>query len=296
MRVAILTSGGDCPGMNACISKLIQQCTKNNMDCFVVRRGFVGLIENDVQPAKYVDYENISHLGGSVIKCYRSSYFTTDEGFEKALKTVKANKFDYVVAIGGNGTLRGCQRLANNGVSVMFLPATIDNDLFYTEKSLGFDSALASCTEAIDKIKETMQSADRGAIVEVMGRDCADLANNSAQATDADFVVSQSTPYSYNDLRNAVEKKTNGFLIVVQENILNVFELAKELQNDLDVEVRADILGYLQRGGSPSVFDRMYANKLSAECVAHMANGGNSTAFGIACNEIIKLPLTLADI
>ncbi|MEG1500064.1 MAG: ATP-dependent 6-phosphofructokinase [Clostridia bacterium] len=291
MRVGVLTSGGDAPGMNTFIERFFRLCKKNNIEVFAVRKGFQGLIDDEIDVLEEKEVKNIGHLGGSALKCFRSEEFKTSKGFKKAVANVFKHQIDVLIGIGGNGTFVGLEHLSKAGVSVIAVPATIDNDLFFSEHSLGFDTALNNAVEAIDKIKQTMDSAGRAFAVEVMGRECSSLAVNSFLAANGDFLITSDVPFCYDTLKKQIKlalKQNKDFapVVIVQENCVKIFDLVKDLQNDLDIEFRANILGYVQRGGSPSVFDRIFALKLAVYCLSLLKDGKKNRAIGEKCNVV----------
>ncbi|MDD4110506.1 MAG: ATP-dependent 6-phosphofructokinase [Clostridia bacterium] len=298
MNIGILTSGGDAPGMNAFISNLINLAVKNNQKIFAVKFGFQGLVNNNIIPLSKKDVDNISHLGGSFIKSFRSPEFQTEKGFSKALSNYKKSKIDYLIVLGGDGSLQGSKRLTDNGVKVIFIPTTIDNDLFYTDKSLGFDSAVNCAVGQIDMIKQTMLSLNRIFICEVMGRKCADIANYCALATNANILVADQKDADFNKiitkLKSAIKDGEEAPLIVLRENILNASELARKIQDKLNIETRASILGYVQRGTSPSVYDRIYAMMLAKTTIELINKKNFNLALGVDNDKIISINLEKA--
>jgi 6-phosphofructokinase 1 len=298
MNIGLLTSGGDSPGMNAFISNFVKLSVKEKFSVFAFKFGYQGLVDNNIKRLVEEDVENIFHLGGSHIKAFRSSEFITKQGFSKALKNIEENAIDYLVILGGDGTLLGANRLAENGVKVIFIPATIDNDLFYTDKTLGFDSAVNSAVENIDKIKQTMLSLNRIFICEVMGRRCADLAKYCAVATNASALIGNKEDFNFPNLISklvtAIENGEESPHIIVRENILDVYDLAKKIQNELDIETRASIIGYVQRGASPSVYDRIYAKQLATHTINLIKKSKHNMAAGILRNKLISTPISSA--
>lgn len=268
MKIGILTSGGDAPGMNSFIAKFVSSVLDKH-EIIAFKFGYQGLVDGTIANLNPELIENFAHLGGSLIKNSRCEEFKTKKGLKKALTTLKLYQINCLVVLGGDGTLKGAKELAKNGVKVICIPSTIDNDLLITETTLGFDSAVNSAVEAIDKIKQTMLSHNRVCICEVMGRKGPLIAVNTGIATNASLTI---TKIEQTNLKQIVEKLKGEFklgkespLIVVKENLLDVFELAKNIQNEIDVETRACKIGYVQRGGSPSVLDRILASKFAEE-------------------------------
>ena len=295
MNIAVLTSGGDAPGMNALISNVVSLAEENNHKVFAFRCGYQGLVENDILRLTSDLTDNIFHLGGSYIKSFRSSDFTTDEGFEKALKNLQNNDIDVLIVSGGDGTLKGAIKLSQNGVNIIYVPSTIDNDLHYTERSLGFDSALNSAVDYIEKIKMTMLSMNRIFICEVMGRYSPELAINCAYATNATYLIESKKDYDeakilkvFKDYLNAGK---NSPFIIVRENSININKLAQLLQNEFDIETRATVVGYVQRGSSPSVCDRILARQFAELAIKNINDSTYNVALGVKDNLICNFNL-----
>ncbi len=296
MKVGILTSGGDAPGMNAFISKFTTLATAAGFEVIAFKFGYQGLIDNSTKPLTREDVSNIAHLGGSNIKSTRSSEFLTKQGFKRAIQNIKLNEIDCLVVLGGDGTLRGAKELSAAGIKIVYIPATIDNDLSYTDQTLGFDSAVNAAVDAIDKIKQTMLSLNRIFICEVMGRHCPDIAISSAIATDATILIKEAKNFSFKEIlskiKEAIEEGEEAPSIVIRENILDVFELAKKIQNELDIETRACRIGYVQRGTSPSVMDRILARKFAQAVLDLISSKKFNRAVGQVKNKIITKNLT----
>ena len=296
MKVGILTSGGDAPGMNAFVSKFTELAAENNFETVAFLFGYQGLIDNQTKSLKKQDISNIAHLGGSYIKSTRSSEFLTKQGFKRAIQNLKLNEIDCLVVLGGDGTLKGAKELSQAGIKVIYIPATIDNDLSYTDQTLGFDSAVNAAVDAIDKIKQTMLSLNRIFICEVMGRHCPDIAISSAIATDASILITNKQEFSFKETISKIkELLTLGVespSIIIKENILDVFALAKQIQNELDIETRACKIGYVQRGTAPSVLDRILARNFAGFAIDLLKQKKFNRAIGQVKNKIIIKTLT----
>jgi 6-phosphofructokinase 1 len=295
MNIGILTSGGDAPGMNSFLSNFVKLALEKGEKTFAIKFGFQGLVDNEIYQLNKKDVENIAHLGGSFIKSFRSTAFQTEKGFSKALKNYKKNKLDCLVILGGDGSLKGAQKLSENGIKIIFIPATIDNDLYYTDKTLGFDSAVNCAVEQIDKIKQTMLSLNRIFICEVMGRNCPDIAKSCAIATNATVLIESQQDFDLNKIcskiKSSIKNGEESPLIVLRENIVNANELAKNIQNKLDIETRASVLGYVQRGTSPSVYDRIFSKQLSDLTINLIKKDKFNLSLGILKNKIISVNL-----
>lgn len=290
MNIGILTSGGDAPGMNAFISNFTKLCVSEKFSVFAFKCGFQGLIDNDIVRLAKKDVENISHLGGSYIKSFRSSEFTTKQGYNEALKNIAKNNIDYLVIIGGDGTQKGSAKLAKDGVKVIFVPATIDNDLMYTDKTLGFDSAVNCAVEIIDKIKQTMLSLNRIFICEVMGRHCPDIAKYCAVATNATYLIAEKEDLNlekiFSKISSALKNGEDAPHIIVRENTVNINDLAKKIQNQFDIETRANSIGYVQRGTTPSVYDRILAKQFSTFVLSLIKKNVSNIAIATIDNKM----------
>ena len=294
-KIAVLTSGGDSPGMNACIANLFTLCDRKNITLLGVKQGYVGLVENDFITLKQEHIGNVYNLGGSFLKTGRSEEFLKESGKQKAIKNLKEHNVEVLVVIGGDGSFRGAQELSEMGIKIICLPGTIDNDLDYTEKSLGFDTAVNNCVSAIDKIKDTMLSNNRGVVVEVMGRRSGDIALYTATASNADAVVVKEVPTSKENviekIKLAISRGVESPSVVVGEYILDVNVLASELTQATNKLFKPMILGYIQRGGNPTVFDRNYAMELAVKTVELVEGGIFNRAIGLKNGKIYDTEL-----
>ncbi len=294
MKIGILTSGGDAPGMNAILYKLISS-VDNDTKIIAFINGYQGLIENNFIVLEKKLVMNCSHLGGSIIKSGRSEEFKTKQGFKKALTNIILNKLNLLIILGGDGSFKGAKELIANDIKVIFVPCTIDNDLEYSTQTLGFDSAVNAVVESFDKIKQTMLSNNRIFLCEVMGRHCPDIAKTCFKATDSTYLISKKQDLNlkkiYKSISIALEKGEEAPSIIVKENLVNIYNLAKDIQNYFDIETRACQIGYIQRGTQPSVFDRIYARDFVIEIINCIKQNINNVALGIKNNEIFKLNL-----
>lgn len=294
-NIAILTSGGDSQGMNAYISKLVNLLVKNKYNAYGIMRGFQGLLDEDFikLDTKFVD--NISFLGGSVLKTARCKEFYLDSGVKKGYDILKKHKIDVLVVLGGNGSFTGAINLYKLGMKVICIPGTVDNDLFYSDISLGFDSAVNNAVEAIEKIKQTMLSNNRGVIVEVMGRNCGNIALNTALSTNANALIinedKKSIKNCTNFVKNAIENGVLSPLVVVQENILDGQKLASTYEKKFKKQFKFEKIGYIQRGGEPTVKDKIFANLLAIQTMNNILNGETNIAIGMQKENIFNFPL-----
>mgnify|MGYP003295520786 FL=1 len=277
-RIGVLTSGGDAPGMNACVRSVVRTALYHGIECYGIRRGWNGLINGDVLR---LDENKISHIinrGGTILYTARSREFLTEEGQKKAVSTCKFLGLDGIVAIGGDGTFRGARALSKHGVNVVCSPATIDNDISCTNYSIGFDTAANTAIECIDRLRDTMQSHERCSVVEVMGRNAGYLAMYVGLAVGATAVLVPEEPIDFD--KDVIEKiraaRFNGFthyMIVVAEGAGSASDIAAKIKNALDMEPRVTVLGHIQRGGSPTGRDRVNATKMGYLAVELLLQG-----------------------
>ena len=277
-RIGVLTSGGDAPGMNAAIRSVVRSALQRGIECVGIRRGWAGLISGDITPLASADVSRIINRGGTILYTARSDQFRTEEGMLQAVATCKLLGLDGVVAIGGDGTFRGANALASYGVSVVGIPCTIDNDIVCTDYTIGFDTAANTAVECIDRLRDTMQSHERCAVVEVMGRRAGYLALAVGLAVGATAVLVPERPYNFEShvaekIRRArLSGKTN-FIIVVAEGAASAVTVGEEIREHLGLDPRVTILGHIQRGGSPTVKDRVMATRMGYEAVRLLAEG-----------------------
>ena len=276
-RIGVLTSGGDAPGMNACVRAVVRAAIHHGFEVYGIRRGWHGLIQGDVVRLQVRDVSRIINRGGTILYTARSKEFMTEEGQRKAAATCKFLGLDSVIAIGGDGTFRGAQALSKFGVNVIGIPATIDNDIGCTNYCLGFDTAANTAIECIDKLRDTMQSHDRCSVVEVMGRHAGFLAMYVGLAVGATAVLVPENPLSREELAEKIRRaRLNGFthyMIVVAEGAASAQEVAQILREDLRLDPRITVLGHIQRGGSPTARDRVAATKMGYLAVKLLLEG-----------------------
>ena len=269
--IAILTSGGDAQGMNSAVISVVKKAWKENMDAYLVYDGYKGLINNDIKKATPELIEERIQRGGTFLGSARLPEFAQIEVREKAVAVLKKRNIDSLVVIGGDGSYMGAAKLAEMGINTVGLPGTIDNDISSTDWTIGFDTALNIVVDSIDKIRETAKSHDRTKIIEVMGRYCGDLTMFAALATDSEIVSVPESKLTEEEIIERVKelkkKKARPIMIIVTEHLYNVHELAKRIQNETGAESRAHILGYTQRGGTPTAMDRVRAALLAEEAV-----------------------------
>ena len=277
-RIGVLTSGGDAPGMNACVRSVVRTALYHGIECYGIRRGFNGLISGDIIK---LDERSISHTinrGGTILYTARSKEFLTEEGQKKAVSTCRFLGLDSIVAIGGDGTFQGARALSKWGINVACIPATIDNDISCTNYSIGFDTAANTAIECIDKLRDTMQSHERCSVVEVMGRNAGYLAMYVGLAVGATAILVPESPIDFE--KDVIEKiraaRFNGFthyMIVVAEGAGSASEIANKIKESIDLDPRVTVLGHIQRGGTPTGRDRVNATKMGYLAVQMLLQG-----------------------
>jgi 6-phosphofructokinase 1 len=289
-KIAVLTSGGDSPGMNAAIRAVVRTGIFYNLEVFAVERGFAGLMEGQIFPMNQVSVGGIMQRGGTVLKTSRSEKFKTKEGLDIALQKLRKFDIDGLVTIGGDGTLRGTRDLSALGLKTIGIPATIDNDLPKTDMAIGVDTALNTVIDAIDKIKDTASSHQRAFVVEVMGRNSGYLALMSGIAGGVEVILVPEIPYNLPEislkLKEGYQRGKTHCIIVIAEGVGKTDKVRNYLEDKIGYETRITILGYLQRGGSPSAFDRILASRLGAAAVEHLLKGETSKMVGLIANKV----------
>ena len=289
--IGILTSGGDAPGMNAAIRAVVRMGIDKGLRVMGIQRGYSGLINGEIYEMNRHSVSDIIQRGGTILRTARCEEFKTEEGRAKAVNVLKVFGIDGLVVIGGDGSFTGAKLLSKMGILTVGLPGTIDNDLAYTDYTIGFDTALNTVLDAVNKLRDTSSSHERVSVVEVMGRNCGDIALFSGIAGGAESVIIPETGFDKDELcKTILEGKLRGKLhnlVILAEGVGGANELAKEIQNVTGIESRATILGHIQRGGSPSAFDRILASRLGAKAVEVLLEGKSSRVIGIKGNEII---------
>ena len=277
-RIGVLTSGGDAPGMNACIRAVVRSSLARGIECVGIRRGYAGLIAGDFMEMDNSSVSRIINRGGTILYSARCDEFRTREGQQKAANTCKLLGLDGLVAIGGDGTFRGAQDLSKFGISVVGIPGTIDNDIVCTDYTIGFDTAANTAVECIDRLRDTMQSHERCSVVEVMGRNAGYLAMYVGLAVGATAVLIPEEPIDFE--RDVIEKirqaRFNGFthyMIVVAEGAGSAADIAQRIKDAIGLDPRVTVLGHIQRGGCPTGRDRVNATKMGYLAVELLAAG-----------------------
>lgn len=276
-KIAVLTSGGDAPGMNATIRSVVRTAITEGMEVVGVIRGYNGLIHGDLRPMHVRSVSGIINLGGTLLYTARSPEFATEEGMQKAIKTCHDNNIDGVVVIGGDGSFRGARDLSERGIPCVGIPGTIDNDISSSDYTIGFDTALNTAVEMVDRLRDTAQSHDRCSVVEVMGRRAGYLALRTAIAVGATHVLVPEIGYDIDEVCQQINEGhaigKQHFIIIVAEGIGGVEQIAKDIQEKTGIESRATILGHVQRGGRPSARDRVNATRMGYHAVKLLSAG-----------------------
>ena len=276
-NIAILTSGGDSPGMNACVRAVVRYGISKGLTVYGVYKGYTGLIEGNIKRLDERSVGNIIQTGGTFLRTSRCPEFVTEEGQNKAIKNLKKYGIEGLIVIGGDGTFRGAAELIKKGIMCACIPATIDNNLFYTDYTIGFDTARNTIVNVINNVRDTSYSHERISLVETMGAGCGDLALSAGLAVGADAIIVNEVQFNLDDicqkLIRAREHKKEGSIVVVAEKVCNINEVAKLIQEKCKMECRTVCLGHIQRGGSPSAFDRNLATKYGVVAVDELLKG-----------------------
>ena len=295
-KIAVLTSGGDAPGMNAAIRAVVRTALSKGVECLGVYRGYNGLINGDLVEMNLRSVSDIIHRGGTMLYTARSPEFCTEAGMQKAVETCRENNIDGVVVIGGDGSFRGAQDLTRHGVPCIGLPGTIDNDISCCEHTIGYDTALNTSMEMIDKLRDTAQSHDRCSVVEVMGRRAGYLALNVGIAVGATSIVVPEVPFDFEKdiidrmrVTSATGKKH--FIIIVAEGVGHVMTMAEDIEKRLGIETRATILGHVQRGGNPTVYDRVLASQMGYYAVDILLEGKSNRVVTIQNDHVLDFDI-----
>jgi len=294
-KIGVLTSGGDAPGMNAALRAVVRSCVYHKMKPIGIRQGYEGLIHNDMFEMDAGSVKHIIHLGGTILKSARCSEFYDEAGREKAWKNLKIRGIDGLIVIGGDGTFKGAHKLGTEyGLPIIGIPGTIDNDIFGTDYTVGFDTAINTVVEAVDQIRDTATSHSRLFFIEVMGRDSGYIAMNSGIAAGAEEILIPEKDRGFDKLiesleRSSQRKKTSRLVIVAEGDtnggIYNLADKVKERFGDR-YETKVTILGHIQRGGRPSCFDRVLASRLGVGAVDALLDGKKDMMIGIRNNKL----------
>ncbi|GIM47111.1 ATP-dependent 6-phosphofructokinase [Collibacillus ludicampi] len=284
-KIAVLTSGGDAPGMNAAIRAVVRSAIYRGLEVIGIKRGYTGLISGDLVPMDLGSVADIIHRGGTILYTARCEEFKTKEGQQKGLKVLREQGIEGLVVIGGDGSFRGAKALAELGVQTIGIPGTIDNDIPCTDFTIGFDTAVNTVIQAVDKIRDTATSHERTYVVEVMGRHAGDIALWAGLAAGAESILIPEEPF---DLQAIIDKLKRGVsrgkrhsIIIVAEGAGKGFEIGEEIHRATGWETRVTVLGHIQRGGSPTAFDRTLASRMGDMAVELLLKGEGKKMIGI---------------
>ncbi|GAA0426112.1 MAG: 6-phosphofructokinase [Bacillota bacterium] len=290
-KIGVLTSGGDAPGMNAAIRAVVRKAIYHNIEVYGIKYGYQGLMEGNIERMEIGSVGDIIHRGGTILYSARSQEFKTEEGQQKGIKQLEKFGIEGLIIIGGDGSFRGAQKLTEKGYPCIGVPGTIDNDIAGTDFTIGFDTALNTVIEAIDKIRDTATSHERTYIIEVMGRDAGDLALWAGLADGAESIL---IPEKQEDFNMVIEKLRRGHkrgkkhsIIVLAEGVGSGFEYGKRIEKATDLDTRVTVLGHIQRGGSPTASDRVLASRLGAKAVDLLLQGKAGRMVGIKNNSLV---------
>lgn len=294
--IGVLTSGGDAPGMNAAIRAVVRSGCENGMRVMGIRRGYNGLMQGDMYEMNLRSVSNIINRGGTILYSARSPEFKTEEGLQKALSVAKEVGMDGLVVIGGDGSFRGARDLSLRGLPCVGIPGTIDNDIACCDYTIGYDTAMNTVLEMVDRLRDTTESHDRCSVVEVMGRRAGYIALNAGIASGATAILIPEVEYDFQ--RDVIDRmirtqKTGKkhFIIVVAEGVGGVDEMVKRITEETGVESRATILGHVQRGGSPTVRDRVAASHMGSRAVRLLSEGKGNRVVAMQKDEIVDFDI-----
>lgn len=296
--IGILTSGGDAPGMNAAIRAVIRTGIYHGVKMMGIKQGYHGLINGEIEEMNLSSVADIIHRGGTMLRSSRSDEFQTEEGFKKALSVIEIFGIDGIIVLGGDGTLKGARELSKAGVPTIGIPCTIDNDLGYTDFTIGFMTAVETVVDAISKLRDTSTSHGRANIIEVMGRHCGDIALYAGMAGGGESIIVPEIDFNLDEVcKKLINGRNRGKLhhiIVLAEGVGNAYDVAKQIDLKTSIDTRVTILGHIQRGGTPTTIDRIMASQMGRVAVDLLLDGKSDKALGIKCNEIINLDISEA--
>ncbi|CAG0953768.1 6-phosphofructokinase [Geobacter sp.] len=294
-KIGILSSGGDCSGMNAAIRSAVRTALRLNVEVVGFRKGYLGLMKGDAVPLDTKAVSGILHRGGTFLQSARSPEFKTPEGQQKAMDNLKELGVEGLVVLGGDGSLTGALALHRLGLPVVGIPSSIDNDIPYTDMALGVDTALNNIIYAVDCIKDTASSHARAFVIEVMGRNSGYLASIAAIASGAEFALVPEREYDLADicqqLRARYEEGRDNAIIILAEGAGHAQGISDSIKDAIGFETRVTVLGHYQRGGAPTVFDRLLASRFGKKAVELLVSGTSGVMVGLSCNAMLATPL-----
>jgi 6-phosphofructokinase 1 len=297
-KIGVLTSGGDSPGMNPAIRAVVRKAIYHNVEVYGIYGGYTGLISGKIKKLELGSVGDIIHRGGTMLQTARCPEFKTPEGQQKGIEQLKAHGIEGLVVIGGDGSYRGARALTQQGYPCVGVPGTIDNDIPGTELTIGFDTALNTVIDALDKIRDTATSHERTFVIEVMGRDAGDIALYAGLAGGAETILIPEEGYDMVEiaerLRKGQERGKKHSIIIVAEGVCGGNEFAKQLQEATNFDTRVSVLGHIQRGGSPTAADRVLASRLGARAVELLIEGNGGRAVGMESNRVVDYDIVEA--
>ena len=298
-KIGVLTSGGDSPGMNAAIRAVVRAGLYFGLEVVGIKNGYQGLIKGDIEEMNASSVADIIHKGGTILKTARCDEFRTEQGFQKALNVINIFGIEGIVVIGGDGSFNGAEKLCKAGVATIGLPGTIDNDLAYTDYTIGFNTAINTVLYAISNIRDTSSSHGRANIIEVMGRHCGDIALYAGLAGGAESIIIPELSFSMDEickrlLQGKNRDKLQSIIILAEGVVEDAKGLEKEIEDKTGIETKLTILGHIQRGGSPTAFDRLLASRMGGKAVELLLEKKSGRALGIRGNEIIDMDISEA--
>lgn len=290
-KIAVLTSGGDSQGMNAAIRAVVRGGLYRGLEIFGIQRGYQGLLNRDIRPMDMRSVGDIIQRGGTILQTARCKEFLTPEGQQKAADILREYGIDGLVVIGGDGSYQGALKLSRLGIKTMALPGTIDNDIPFTDFTIGFDTSVSIVVDAINKLRDTMTSHERSSIVEVMGRHCGDIALYAGLASGAEAILVPEVPFDLKEIAlhmkaNFQKGKRHG-IIIVAEGVGSGDSIARQIAEHSGIEARVTVLGHIQRGGCPTHNDRILAARLGDYAVQRLIEGDSGKGLGIVKGEFV---------
>jgi 6-phosphofructokinase 1 len=293
--IAVLTSGGDSQGMNAAVRAVVRSALYHGLDVYAVQRGYYGLIHDDIRQMDLRSVGDIIQRGGTILQTARCKEFLTEEGRQVAVENLRRRGIDGLVVIGGDGSYQGAHKLSQLGIKTMGLPGTIDNDIPFTDFTIGFDTAVSIVVDAINKLRDTMTSHERSSVVEVMGRHCGDIALYAGLASGAEAILVPEVPFNISDIANRMKANfqhgKRHSIIIVAEGVGRGEDIARQITEHSGIEPRVTVLGHIQRGGTPTHNDRILASRLGDFAVRQLMAGDSGKACGIIRGELTATPI-----
>lgn len=294
-RVGVLTSGGDAPGMNACLRAIIRSGLYQGLEMYVIYNGYKGIIDRKIEKVDRSFVSEIINRGGTKIGTARLPEFVREDVQDKAVSILHEYKIDALVTIGGDGTYRGALALSRKGINCIAVPGTIDNDVASTDFTIGFDTALNTIVECVDKLRDTSSSHQRCSVIEVMGRYCGDLAIYAGIACGAEIVVTKDHLIPKEELKDSIRQQIaegkHHIMVIITEKLTDVKELAREIERDCGIEARSEVLGRIQRGGTPSGQDRVRAARLGVFAIDLLIQGKTGMCVGCVWSKLTATPI-----